>query len=79
MAANSTEPRLGIDFGTTFSSMSWFNAKADKAEILLNQEGESKTPSAVYYRTDGVSVVTDRKRGDTWLKSNGECQVLCVP
>jgi formylglycine-generating enzyme required for sulfatase activity len=51
-------PRLGIDFGTTFSAMSWLDPKSGEAKIVLNQEGENKTPSAVYYGPAGVSVGT---------------------
>jgi molecular chaperone DnaK (HSP70) len=52
-------PQLGIDFGTTFSSMSWFDAKNNEAKIIPNLEGEFKTPSVVYYGPDGgVSVGT---------------------
>jgi formylglycine-generating enzyme required for sulfatase activity len=49
-------PQLGIDFGTTFSSVSWFDPTANQARILPNLEGESKTPSVVYYGPDGTSV-----------------------
>ncbi len=40
---------MGIDFGTTNSSMAWFNPKTGQAESLLNAEGEDKTPSVVYF------------------------------
>jgi len=40
---------VGIDFGTTNSSMAWFNPKSGQAEVLLNSEGEDKTPSVVYF------------------------------
>jgi molecular chaperone DnaK (HSP70) len=58
MGTSGEDLRLGIDFGTTFSSMSWFNPKIGKSEILLNQEGESKTPSAVYYGADGAPMLS---------------------
>jgi molecular chaperone DnaK (HSP70) len=56
MADVGGDARLGIDFGTTFSSMSWFDAEKDEARIIPNLEGESKTPSVVYYGPDGTSV-----------------------
>ncbi len=40
---------LGIDFGTTTSSMAWFNPKTGQAEAIRNAEGEEKTPSVVYF------------------------------
>jgi molecular chaperone DnaK (HSP70) len=40
---------LGIDFGTSFSSMAWFNPRTHTAEVLYNAEGEDKTPSVVYF------------------------------
>lgn len=49
-------PKLGIDFGTSFSSMSWVDTGSGKAEIILNAEGELKTPSVVYYGRDEVLV-----------------------
>lgn len=49
-------PKLGIDFGTSFSSMSWVDPETGKAEIILNAEGELKTPSVVYYGRDEVLV-----------------------
>ncbi len=53
----STEsPYIGIDFGTTYSSMAWFNPEYGRAEIILNAEGENKTPSIVYYGRDEVLV-----------------------
>ncbi len=49
-------PYLGIDFGTTNSSMAWFNPKTNQAEIILSEEGEQKIPSLVYYGDGGVIV-----------------------
>lgn len=37
----------GIDFGPTNSSMAWYDPEASKAEILLNDHDEAKTPSLV--------------------------------
>jgi molecular chaperone DnaK len=56
MNSVSTAPQLGIDFGTTYSAMSWFDPKTNEAKIIPNLDGEAKTPSAVYYGARGVSV-----------------------
>ncbi len=56
MSANS--PFLGIDFGTSKSTMAWFNPRTGQAEIIKNAEGEEKTPSVVYFGPDGVLVGT---------------------
>jgi len=42
------EPLVGIDFGTTNSSIAWFDSQSQRAEALYNAEGEVKTPSVVY-------------------------------
>jgi molecular chaperone DnaK len=47
---------LGIDFGTTNSSMAWLNPATGKAEILKNAEGHEKTPSLVYFGADETLV-----------------------
>src|SRR5215207_366532 len=40
---------IGIDFGTTNSRVAWYNPDIGRAEIILNSEGEYKTPSLVYF------------------------------
>jgi hypothetical protein len=53
----STEaPYFGIDFGTTNSSMAWCDPETGRAEIILNEEGEEKTPSVVYFGEDEIIV-----------------------
>jgi tetratricopeptide (TPR) repeat protein len=42
-------PFIGIDFGTCNSSAAWFNPRTGQAEVLVNAEGEEKTPSVVYF------------------------------
>ncbi len=49
-------PSIGIDFGTTTSSMAWVDPRTGKAEVLKNAEGEEKTPSVVYFG-DGAPLV----------------------
>src|SRR5271169_2231355 len=52
-----TQPFIGIDFGTCNSSAAWFNPKTGQAELLLNAEGEDKTPSVVYFGPNNQTVV----------------------
>jgi molecular chaperone DnaK (HSP70) len=40
---------LGIDFGTTYSTMAWVDPSTGQAKVLENAEGETKTPSLVYF------------------------------
>ena len=42
-------PSLGIDFGTSNCSMAWYDPRSGTAEIILNAEGQPKTPSVVYF------------------------------
>jgi actin-like ATPase involved in cell morphogenesis/tetratricopeptide (TPR) repeat protein len=44
----SDEAWLGIDFGTSNSTMAFYNASTGTAEEIFNAEGEIKTPSTVY-------------------------------
>jgi actin-like ATPase involved in cell morphogenesis len=53
---NQLPPFIGIDFGTTNSSMAWFNPKTNQAEVIKNSEGEDKTPSLVYFGRDRMLV-----------------------
>lgn len=62
------DPILGIDFGTTNSVMACYNPKTGQAEVLLNAEGEPKTPSAVYVGANEVlvgKIVLEDKLHDT--------------
>lgn len=43
-----TASYLGIDFGTSKSSMAWYNSQTGRAEIIRNKEGKEETPSVVY-------------------------------
>lgn len=52
---------VGIDFGTTYSSMAWYNPGTSppysgQAEVILNSDGEPKTPSTVYFGEDETLV-----------------------
>ena len=47
---------LGIDFGTTNSSMARFAADVGRAVVVCNSEGNEKTPSIVYFgKTETVA------------------------
>jgi actin-like ATPase involved in cell morphogenesis len=50
------QPLIGIDFGTSRSSVAWFNPATKQAEVLANSDGEQKTPSIVYFGADEVLV-----------------------
>jgi len=41
-------PSVGIDFGTTYSKMAWYNPIRHQAEPLRNNEQREQTPSVVY-------------------------------
>ncbi|NLA07173.1 MAG: Hsp70 family protein, partial [Firmicutes bacterium] len=47
---------VGIDLGTTFSTLAVLN-EYGKAEIVPNAEGERTTPSVVYFGDDDSVVV----------------------
>lgn len=49
-------PYFGIDFGTTNSSMAWYDPEEKRADVLLNADGDYKTPSLVYFGEDGTLV-----------------------
>jgi WD40 repeat protein len=40
---------IGIDFGTTNSCVAWYDPRTGGAEVILNAEGQTKTPSLVYF------------------------------
>ena len=42
-------PSIGIDFGTTNSSVAWYDHRTGDAEVILNAEGQAKTPSVVHF------------------------------
>lgn len=45
----SSQPFIGIDFGTCNSSMARIDSGTGHAEVLLNAEGDYKTPSVVWF------------------------------
>ncbi len=49
-------PYIGIDFGTSRSSMSWYNPDTGQAETIRNAEGKDETPSAVYFGAGEILV-----------------------
>ena len=75
-------PKLGIDFGTSFSSMSWVaDPETGRAEIILNAEGALKTPSVVYYGSTEVLVGTPAsvEFSNRMALSNETERVLAAP
>jgi molecular chaperone DnaK (HSP70) len=60
---------LGIDFGTSTSSMARINPQTGQPEVLLNAEGEARTPSVVYLG-DGAIVVG--KHAEAELEDGGD-------
>jgi len=56
---SSIAPPIGIDFGTTNSSMAWFNPEAGRdgrAEIIRGDNEGETMPSLVYFGEDGIEV-----------------------
>lgn len=45
---------VGIDLGTTFSSVAYVNPRTNKPEIILNKDGEKITPSILYFCGDKI-------------------------
>jgi WD40 repeat protein len=50
-------PSIGIDFGTTNSSVAWRDPRTGDAEVILNAEGQPKTPSLVHFADDDETLV----------------------
>ena len=42
-------PLIGIDFGTTYSKMAWYNPRTHRPEPIRNNEQREQTPSVVYF------------------------------
>lgn len=55
-------PILGIDLGTTNSSVAYINPEYDRAEVIPNEEGKNITPSVVQLRVDGTTIVGDEAK-----------------
>ena len=55
-AATSPAPRVGIDLGTTYSSIAVLD-RHGRPESVANAAGEFATPSAVLFEADGSAVV----------------------
>src|SRR5580693_6594495 len=66
MVPMASAPFIGIDFGTCNCSVAWFNPQIAHAELLLNAEGEDKTPSVVYF---GPSEVLVGRHAEAGLES----------
>ncbi|CAN5737621.1 hypothetical protein BH24ACT22_BH24ACT22_05410 [soil metagenome] len=68
-------PAIGIDFGTANSSTAWYDPRTESSEVILNGEGQVKTPSLVHFGEDEIlvgepvenllrDISTDRERRD---------------
>ena len=51
------EQFIGIDFGTSYSTVCWWNPRSNVPEVIRNEHGEEKTPSAVYIGSGGEILV----------------------
>ena len=40
---------IGIDFGTTYSTVAYWDMKENKAKIIPNSDGENFTPSVIAF------------------------------
>ncbi len=49
-------PAIGIDFGTANSSTAWYDPRTEGSEVILNAEGQVKTPSLVHFGEDEILV-----------------------
>src|SRR5712672_1955640 len=47
-----SEQIIGIDFGTSYSKMAWYNPQIQHPEVIYNLEREGQTPSVVYFGED---------------------------
>ena len=56
MAENKSRAVYGIDLGTTYSCISQVD-KYDQAIVLRNFEGDSTTPSVVYFESESNMIV----------------------
>lgn len=52
-------PRIGIDLGTSYSSVAWLDETC-KPQPIANAEGEFATQSVVYFETDGGPPIVGR-------------------
>ena len=47
---------IGIDLGTTFTSVGFFNTENNQVEIIQNDMGQQSTPSVVTYEPNNTLV-----------------------
>lgn len=58
---------LGIDLGTTYSCVSYYNKSTSSIEIIRNPEGNLTTPSIVFF--EGDTIIVGELAQQTLLKS----------
>lgn len=72
--------KIGIDFGTTFSTASWINPKTNLPEaITFHDISMQKMPSVVYYGSDGIMVglaAYNQLENTTGMKPEHRRQIL---
>lgn len=64
---------VGIDLGTTFSSVAYVNPKTNKPEIILNRDGEKITPSILYFFED--KIIYDSEAEEAFKDGISTCAV----
>ena len=78
-------PYIGIDFGTTYASMAWYNPGTNpphtgQAETILNSDGDPKTPSTVYFGEDETLVgQAEGVRPRYFAGTDHLHRLVCVP
>lgn len=65
----------GIDLGTTYSAIAKINEHSS-AEIIPNFEGDSTTPSAVYFEAPGEAVVGAEAKRMALADPDNSCQLI---
>ena len=63
---------LGVDFGTTNSTMARFDRRRARAEVLRDAEGQDKTPSVVFFGEEETLVGTPAENLLVYAGSGGE-------
>ena len=54
--------RVGIDLGTTYSTVAYFDNNIQKSVIIKNKYGNNITPSVVGFAKDGTAKYGDDER-----------------
>jgi len=57
-------PVIGIDLGTTYSVVAFYDAKNQKAEVIANELGSTITPSVVSYTDKGERIIGEAAKSN---------------